>query len=304
MKKEEEKLKLLDKINTKNKYVWANEKSSTEIQDWINNFDDEDQLMALNIALGIKFYSKELIRSSLVALSKKIVTYLCEENNELRGDLYTSDDINESKKLINNFVEKNCLFVSFGDACSSGAMLLYYYNKHLDFDKINSTSLCELFTEDKYNSYSYIFLIDDFIGTGDQAVETWYEKKCGSSLGEFSQQFPLKKIALTVLVASEIGIDEIENDIGKDNIKIIANDMITQKMNTFSPYSSLFKDSTSRSKARVSLYNLGKELNPRFPLGYGSMALTIAFSHNTPDNTLPVIWKKTNSWQPLFERHE
>ena len=43
-----------------------------------------------------------------------------------------------------------------------------------------------------------------------------------------------------------------------------------------------------------------------YPLGYEHDQAAVAFNHNTPDNSLPVIWKKMTdgSWYPLFERFE
>lgn len=37
-------------------------------------------------------------------------------------------------------------------------------------------------------------------------------------------------------------------------------------------------------------------------LGVGSLALTYGFEHSTPNNSLPALWYKSNSWQPLLER--
>ncbi|WP_160946075.1 MULTISPECIES: hypothetical protein [unclassified Xanthomonas] len=37
-------------------------------------------------------------------------------------------------------------------------------------------------------------------------------------------------------------------------------------------------------------------------LGMGSLALTYGFEHSTPNNSLPTLWYKSQSWQPLLER--
>jgi hypothetical protein len=44
----------------------------------------------------------------------------------------------------------------------------------------------------------------------------------------------------------------------------------------------------------------------KYPLGYENDQAAVAFHHNTPNNSLPVIWKKMTdgSWYPLFERIE
>ena len=38
--------------------------------------------------------------------------------------------------------------------------------------------------------------------------------------------------------------------------------------------------------------------------GFGELALAFAFHSNTPDNSIPAIWKEVHnpSWKPLFPR--
>jgi len=38
------------------------------------------------------------------------------------------------------------------------------------------------------------------------------------------------------------------------------------------------------------------------PLGYGGLGCLTAYEHGVPDDTLQLLWDKSESWQPLFER--
>jgi hypothetical protein len=38
------------------------------------------------------------------------------------------------------------------------------------------------------------------------------------------------------------------------------------------------------------------------PLGTGGQQALVVFEHNCPNNTLPLLWKKTDAWTPVFER--
>ena len=112
---------------------------------------------------------------------------------------------------------------------------------------------------------------------------------------------------LAVLASTKEGIDKINKKINKDDnyfLDVIANDEINEKLYTFSETSLIFKDKILRDSAKDRLATIGEPLFPHNSLGYRDMALTIAFAHNTPDNTLPIIWKKNEEWQPLFKRHE
>lgn len=50
----------------------------------------------------------------------------------------------------------------------------------------------------------------------------------------------------------------------------------------------------------------GKLLLPLHPGGFDDNQLLIGFHHNTPDNTLPIIWAEgtvTQAWTPAFRRY-
>ena len=36
--------------------------------------------------------------------------------------------------------------------------------------------------------------------------------------------------------------------------------------------------------------------------GYGGFAIAYGFQHATPDNSLPILWERTDNWEPLLER--
>lgn len=50
----------------------------------------------------------------------------------------------------------------------------------------------------------------------------------------------------------------------------------------------------------------GELLWPGFPGGWGNNQLLLGFQHNTPDNTLPIMWAEGNAirrWTPAFKRY-
>lgn len=47
----------------------------------------------------------------------------------------------------------------------------------------------------------------------------------------------------------------------------------------------------------------GRRVLPRAPLGYGGLCIAVGFSHNVPNNTLPIFWSDQNGWYPIFPRH-
>jgi hypothetical protein len=70
----------------------------------------------------------------------------------------------------------------------------------------------------------------------------------------------------------------------------------------FPPSETIF----DRNKTLAMCQKYGAQLCPAHPLGYKNGQLLIGFSHNTPDNTLPIFWaesKTPSPWIPMFKRY-
>jgi hypothetical protein len=40
----------------------------------------------------------------------------------------------------------------------------------------------------------------------------------------------------------------------------------------------------------------------RSPLGFGDCQALVVFETGCPNNSVPILWKQTGEWQPLFPR--
>jgi len=60
-------------------------------------------------------------------------------------------------------------------------------------------------------------------------------------------------------------------------------------------------------KVRDTCLRHGRRLYPQHPLGFENGQLLLGFSHNTPDNTLPIFWggqeAEQGLWRSLFRRY-
>jgi hypothetical protein len=77
----------------------------------------------------------------------------------------------------------------------------------------------------------------------------------------------------------------------------------------FSNNSEIFPDSRMRELVKELSKRYGDKLYHKGPLGYDESQALIVFPHNTPNNTLPIIWASHRNektigvpWNPLFER--
>jgi hypothetical protein len=70
--------------------------------------------------------------------------------------------------------------------------------------------------------------------------------------------------------------------------------------------SSIFESQNEIDFAREILIQIGRELTPQYPLGYGDMGALVCFNNTIPNNTLPIFWGNGDvngkPWKPLFPR--
>ena len=63
-------------------------------------------------------------------------------------------------------------------------------------------------------------------------------------------------------------------------------------------------DDSTKSKIEI-FYNNTQETIEKGALGFGNCQLLLSLYHNTPNNTLPIIWfdEDNQLWSPIFKRY-
>ncbi len=180
----------------------------------------------------------------------------------------------------------------------SGPLICRFYRREL---RLNQNLMIWPWQIDfaKSVGVNTFLFVDDFLGTGDQ-----FEK--------FMDNFLIKdKIVNTdaiyaPLVAHESGIKFLQDTYPE--LRICAVEILTKEYNLFTADSLWFKDENNINSP-LSAYEFYDNLvkNRRLPIseyltGYGGFAIAYGFEHATPDNSLPILWHRTENWEPLLER--
>ena len=68
----------------------------------------------------------------------------------------------------------------------------------------------------------------------------------------------------------------------------------------------IFEEEADRVFAQDVMLQIGRQLVPQNPLGFGDMAALVSFHNTIPNNTLPVFWSAGRAngreWKPLLPR--
>jgi hypothetical protein len=145
-----------------------------------------------------------------------------------------------------------------------------------------------------------VVLVDDFCGSGTQFSE--FVRDCG--VESFMSSRPDCQVFYLVAAAHKHGIKFIESNFPK--IKVLSGETLTVENNFFG--GSAF--GTSRNQLiTTELHRQYKDVIDKCkiassigPYGFGELALTYAFAHGTPNNSLPIYWFENEHWSPLVQR--
>jgi hypothetical protein len=206
-------------------------------------------------------------------------------------------------KWFQEYLTKKCVFVGFGKAGKSGQFMVYLFSHSQPAQSMVYEELSELLQySEKPIDKEIVFLLDDFIGSGHQAISEWRKETEGKSLARVSEKNPNLKFVYLALVGCKEGKEAIEKN---TPMKVILGQELDERFKCFSSVSEIYKDPIERAEAEKIMREKGRMLYEH-PLGYGNMQLAVALCHNTPNDSLPVIWKRMadRGWWPLFERFE
>lgn len=216
---------------------------------------------------------------------------------------------------------------------------MYYPNQEKLQDMFDELQRDNLLKGTNRNLFESLFLVDDFTASGTsfarkedkfkgkiiKVLKGLKPKETGSEGNvfeesdiELSDLFVKDKINVNVLfcVATEEAIANINREVGQyitennlkdliqfnvDCVQLIKTEEINCVKNHPGLKSVLKKDKYyDWSTILTDSYRKGKHAEPYW--GFNECGLLLVLSHNTPNNTMPVIWEDTSKFRGLFPR--
>lgn len=308
--------KYFQKIKLLNETIWEQKATKNKIDKWLENFKPEEKNEALYLLTQFIYFSEFSVEKLLEALFRDLFKYRIIA--EIRRN---NNDTLDNNFITNQFKSQlsNSRFVSLGNPSESSATLMGLMRK------INSLPTGLFISEEKIkpeigNINNFIF-IDDLCGSGSQAIQ--YSNK---SIPNIRKLFPNAKIWYLMLISTKEGKLRIRNNADFDFV-----DSIYELDNSYKCFDENSRIFTNKEKEiniehiKSFCSNYGSKLmssiikkdNPKIKLpdlinacetckfGFGNGQLLLGFHHNTPDNTLPIMWynEKEMVWSPIFKRH-
>jgi hypothetical protein len=305
---------LTTKIKILNETVWERRATEPSIAEWLDNFAvstppaPDERTHALFLLSNFMYFGSRQIRELLKALYRDLYRYpIVEHIRRSHGDTLDSGVIDPLFLAERNRTR----FLGVGNPSESGCHLLYYFRQENGLPKDLFIHTHQLFTRAGGTASSrlrnpavtrYIF-IDDFCGSGMQGTE--YSQDL---VEEIKRLEPSAFVAYYVLFATSKGINKIRSETAFDAANAIYE--LDSSFKCFSAESRHFRSSATeidRSFCEDMCRRYGaRMMSAPNVLGFDDSQLLIGFHHNTPDNTLPIIWFDEPGgvpWKPIFRRY-
>lgn len=306
---------LRKRIMVLNEWAWENRVPWEIVSAWLDNFDgksgldaDEERLCALYILSQFLYFGSLEIRVLLRALFRDLVLLPTIQ------DARTTNAGSRDEHLISAEVSRRMSatrFLGVGSPSESGVHLLYYFRQENNLQKEHFLDSAQIFMGDangqrvlRYPGVERYVFVDDVCGSGETAV------RYSQWLKELKAMKPDIELHYLALFATGAGLLRVRTSsiFGENAAAVFELDSSYKSMSANSRYLRVVPPEVSPTNVRLVAKTYGGLLCPSAPLGYEDSQLLLGFHHNTPDNTLPIIWMDRDNgasavWRAAFRRY-
>ncbi|MBL9144021.1 MAG: hypothetical protein JNM99_10115 [Verrucomicrobiaceae bacterium] len=297
--------------------AWQDAKiTRLKVDRWLSNFKGEatavemERLHAMHLLAQHIFIGRREIDECLRVLFEERIAYPFVQKH--KDSLRTADAVNEA---LQRHLCATTRFVGMGNPAESGTSLLYRFRQvnrlplkvfstpcdavEITADETTHDKVAVLLEPPELN---HLIFLDDFCGSGTQATRR--VKKLVKALRSHQKSV---RVSYFLLFSTQSGLDALESSGLFDEVRpVIVFDEDYKAFCSASHYYRSALNNISREVAEQTMEHYGKKLveNPDDALGFGECQLLMSFEHNTPNNTLPVIWADQPEipWHAIFPR--
>lgn len=307
---------VIAKLMVLNEQLWEGRVNRHDIDRWLSNFTgkstdvDTERAHALVLLSHVMYFAERELRELLRALFRDHYRYRAIQ--EIRSNMGGTNDVTGIHAKFDD-VLKRTRFLALGNPSESGTHLMYWFRQENRLPRelfVHPFELADRSLADPAAGLAdpgiqRLVFIDDFCGSGTQAVRMASAllplvKRLASTSGVALD------ISYLVLFANASGIKHVRQQAQFDCVETVFELDDTYKV--FSEGARQFTTvlgGISKDTARVVAETYGKYLSASWPLGFKDGQLLLAFHHNIPNNSLPILWAggpEQESWHGIFRR--
>ncbi|MCC6076492.1 hypothetical protein ACFPTX_02055 [Pseudomonas sp. GCM10022188] len=311
---------LEDKIATLTQHAWDEEVRWPHIEAWLDNFAGEvltkdlERKYALFALTRFMYFSRRMVREMLRSLYR----------DHFKAPMIQRIRRNFKGTRDGDFLQRQFLhelsatrFLGVGNPSESGAHLLYFFRQvnylrkdlFVDFSSAfearsvrGKPGITVGYAPREPGVHRFVFF-DDLVGSGTQASQ--YLTRQLRKIRSINSGLDIRFMSL---FATAKGLEKLNHPSLFDGkaMSLFELDDTFEAFNINSRYFSYPPPWFDKVEMERVATHYGNKLWFPHGLGYKNGQLLLGFSHNTPDNTLPIFWYDgvNPSWSPVFVRYQ
>ena len=274
-------------------------RSDLDIESWLNNFTDTEAEFATHLLNAFMYFSRPVVDQMFVHAIHDLSRLFY-----VRGE-----PVARTRARWRGFLDNVILTRVTGEVPSdadSGFIFARMARQLVGIPEERILGPAETLQRLITHGPAPVIFVDDFVGSGNQFIETWERDEEIAGVGSMS--FAI--LSATLRDATFYYCPVIATEKGMHQIKLRCPDVqtnpahtLSSRYNAFAPDSIIWPEALLPS-ADAFLQQASKRagIPPEDMRGFHDLGLTIAFAHGVPDATLPLFYWENNGWKPLVKR--
>ena len=270
------------------------QKDVAEIRQWLKQFDDDNRIEVAFLLLK-RLTEKGFVNEGTRSRSLHKLQEMVQNHRQEIGE--------KAWKVVRGRLDNLC--ISYVDSeHKSGAATARELSKIMRPGKCGAAGEIASWMRSHVDDDAIVAVVDDFAGTGDTLAKglKTFERQIDPKI--WKSYLEKKRMVAYIMFAFPEAIKRVRHDFPK--IEIMAASSLGDELRALDDRAEIFPDEAECRFATEVLTQIGRELLPNSPLGYGDLGALIVFHNAAPNNTLPVFWcngrVNERPWKPLFPR--
>lgn len=287
-------------------YDWWTHIDSRNIEGWLQNFEDHDNIGKL-ILDSIIFYNEEQIKSYTRNIVNQLKSEVYEREMRVLNGKYHDDDYFDGKW--EKYKEAIRVMPADAEDRAGGSphLVARKYRPYLGEEIVVKVDSIQKNIKEGIKEFIFV---DDFSGTGKQMsdfLSTLIEidgKKV--PIGKISEYFSDIKVSVAVYVIHKDALERLKEEFRTVSIRYV--DLLDERLNLLS-YDCITYQGKSKDEIREIIDYLSEiktkllEEQPDYQkFAEYELHIPIIFEHGCPNNTFIPFYAKTKTWKQLFKR--
>ena len=269
------------------------QKDVAEVRRWLRQFDDDGRIEVAFLLL------RRLVEKGFVSEGAN-VNGLAKMEESLSARRL---DIGHGAWQIVRRRKDNLYLGHVDSETKSGAATARELAKRMSPGKCGHVEGMRTWVQGHRHQDPILVVVDDFSGTGTNLVRG-LERLWLRDEALFSELAEEGRMVCCLQTAFPEAIERVRQRFPK--VQVLNTTTFDDAVRAFAPEADIFENEADRKFAEDVMLQIGQQLVPQNPLGFGNMGALVSFHNTIPNNTLPVFWSSGvangREWKPLFPR--